>query len=408
MNFCPSPLSTPIIYSLELTSFCNNQCRGCCNVFTHNHFQVSSSYWKQILDCLVPHVQVLKLTGGEPTLHPGFEDIVLDIAKRDILFTLFTNGRWNKPEQIIKLLESVSQCGGLLVSLHGADEISHRGFVGSTGHFEETTANIHLAVQAGLRVHTSTVITRWNAKQIEDIAKLSQALGAHCAVFNRYIGPENSQLEPDNEQLLAAIASIRYLQRKGKPVKFGNCIPQCFAANSSRGCWAGIAYCTIDPRGNMRPCNHSPLVVGNVLEQSIERLWHSEKMEHWRALITSECKQCAEFFRCHGGCTAMAEVRRLNKDPLATKVLKQCSDTSCEMVLFEGARPMMSCRVKPENFGYVLIHGASIYPVPNSAKPLLDAYDGQNTLKDILKMFGQEALNFTGALCEQGLVELLQ
>jgi len=401
-------LSAPIYYALELTPVCNNCCPGCGNVFAHNRAPLSASCWQHILERIAPHVQVLKLTGGEPTLHPQFESIIHTVAELDLPFTLFTNARWTDPEKFIGLLTSALQCVGLLVSLHGADETDHEAFTGHPGSFEETTTNISRAVQAGLRVHVSTVITRWNWNRVREIAQLGQGLGARHMVFNRYIGPKNSQLEPDDDQLLAAIASIGSLQRKGLPVKFGNCIPQCFVDNSSRGCWAGRAYCTIDPWGNMRPCSHSPLVVGNVLERPIEELWHSEKMNHWRALLPVECKQCSEFFSCQGGCRAMIEIRQSARDPLATQPLQDYNRAPREMVLFRGAHPTLSCTIKSDHFGYALIRGESLYPVPNSAKLLLEALDGQNTLEEILDRFGQEALNLTGVLYEQGLIELLQ
>ena len=55
-------------------------------------------------------------------------------------------------------------------------------------HFRETVANIRRAVSAGLRVNTSTVITRQNYAEMPEVIALSQALGAGQAVFNRYIG----------------------------------------------------------------------------------------------------------------------------------------------------------------------------------------------------------------------------
>lgn len=402
------PLSVPIYYSLELTAACNSRCPGCSNAFERERAPISASGWQQILANIAHHVHSLKLTGGEPTLHPQFEAILKAVAELDIPFTLFTNARWSKPKQLIDLLQSASQGGGLLVSLHGSSPDSHEAFTGQICSFEETITNFRQATKAGLRVHISTVITRWNYEHVDEVVELGQQLGARYIVFNRYIGLKNPQIEPENNQFIAAIHSIENLRREGKPVKFGNCIPQCFIPNSSKGCWAGQAYCTIDPWGNLRPCNHSPLVVGNVFEQQIEELWSSEKMNNWRALLPDECEQCEQLSHCRGGCRAMIEIRQLAQDPLATDPIKNENRASREIVFFEGAYPTLSCIVKSDYFGYTLIKGASFYTVPESAKPFLDTLDGHNTLAEILNIFGQDALNLTGVLYEQGLVELRQ
>ena len=85
------------------------------------------------------------------------------------------------------------------------------------------------------------------------------------------------------------------------------------------GCLAGEAFATVDPWGNVRPCNHAPYVVGNLLTQSFEEVWHSPKMEVWRAMIPPECTGCAMYKRCHGGCRAEAMLRRASSYPLPRK-----------------------------------------------------------------------------------------
>ncbi|NIN93755.1 MAG: SPASM domain-containing protein, partial [Anaerolineae bacterium] len=142
-------------------------------------------------------------------------------------------------------------------------------------------------------------------------------LGADHVAFNRYLGPKDPAIEPTDEQLRQAVLQIEALRQEGARVKFGNCIPQCFVESSSTGCLSGVAYCTIDPWGNMRPCNHSPLKCGNLLEQSVEEAWQSAEMQRWRGMIPAECHLCAEFPQCHGGCRAMAIELDLEKDPLA-------------------------------------------------------------------------------------------
>jgi radical SAM protein with 4Fe4S-binding SPASM domain len=406
-------LSVPLIYALELTPICQNDCLGCSNKFLGKDTSPVFSDWRQILGRVAPHAQFFKITGGEPTLHPEFADIIYTLAEIGIPFTLFTNARWQNPQLIIDLLKDTPQCGGLLVSLHGPDAATHEAFTNTPGSFEETCENVRRATDAGLRVHTSTVLTCHNWNRVREIVTLAQALGAKRAVFNRYIGPPMPDLEPDERQLRQAMRDIDELRQQAishQPsaisVKYGNCIPQCFALSSSTGCWAGVAYCTIDPWGNLRACSHSPLVVGNVMETPIEELWRSETLDRWRALRPAECENCGELSTCHGGCRALMEIRSLERDPLAKGPLPTVECSPRGVTLFEGARPKIIGLVLPEPFGYVVVRGQRFVPVSLFAKPILDALDGRRTLSEIRSLFGQEALNFVGSLYIQGVIEL--
>jgi len=337
----------PIFCYVELTPACNNHCPGCGNIFADDRAlpPLSSAEWQVILTKLHPHVYRLKLTGGEPTTHPEFEAIIRIIQKLDIPFALFTNTRWHTPAQLIALLRDTPQCKGLLVSLHGATATSHDAFTNVSGSFYETCANIRRAVAAGLSVTTSTVITKHNWQESGAIVALSQDLGAHHSVFNRYLGPLLPEIEPSPEQLQHAIQTVEYTSQwptngQQSKVKFGNCIPQCFYPSSSTGCLAGIAYCTIDPWGNVRPCNHAPLVCGNLLTQSLEEIWHSAAMEAWREMIPEGCVGCSQFEVCRGGCRATAMLRGLERDPLIGKPVVTKPQEPLEELVLEGVQPL--------------------------------------------------------------------
>lgn len=319
------PLPFPIIYSLELTALCNNRCPGCGNTFAGSRKTRAAmplDQWMSILDKVAPYTRRLKLTGGEPTLHPQFEQIVRAVAERGMIFTLFTNARWQDPEHLISLLLDTPQCAGLLISLHSADAESHEAFTSIAGSFDETVRNILRAADAGLRVHTNAVLTRHNHRQVESIVDLSQSLGAERAIFNRYIGRALPGFELSLPELTQAIHKIERIKQESDRARFGSCIPLCFADSSSTGCLAGIAYCTIDPWGNVRPCNHAPQIAGNLLTGSLSATWYSETMQAWRNLVPNECENCDAFATCHGGCRADAVLKGCNRDPLITMPIK--------------------------------------------------------------------------------------
>jgi radical SAM protein with 4Fe4S-binding SPASM domain len=404
-------LSTPVLYSLELTPVCNNRCRGCSNVFAEARVAhtvpppLGAAQWGIVLDRIAPHAEQLKLTGGEPTLHPEFKAIVRRVSDLGLNFTLFTNARWPEPQRLMRFLMDVPQCVGLLISLHGPTALVHEAFTGVPGSFDETIANVRRATLAGLLVATSTVVTRQNRGRIADTVALAADLGADHAVIARYLGEPLANLEPTADELLIAVQTVEELRRSGARVRYGDCIPQCFAENSSTGCLAGVAYCAVDPWGHLRPCNHAPAVGGSLLDESIEALWHSAAMEQWRDLIPTACHTCAEFSRCHGGCRALVELRPERRDPLVGAPRARARAPE-RLRLHEGLRPVGECRTRRESFGYVLMRGSRVAAVPPEDKPILDACDGRTTLHEIERVFGQHGLGLVAALYQKGLLDL--
>ena len=360
----------------------------------------------------------MKLTGGEPTLlHPHFAGIVAHLHELDISFSLFTNGCWPDPDGVIDLLRNTPTFRGFLISLHGATPQAHEAFTGMPGSFDRAVKAIRCAVVAGFSVTASTVLHRHNLDELREVAVLACSLGAHRVAFNRYLGPPLLDIEPSEEELLNAVEAIEALRPRPilddqisvissqLPVKFGNCIPQCFTPSSASGCLAGVAYCTVDPWGNVRPCNHSPTLCGNLLEQPIEEIWHSEAMEAWRSRIPVACHACAAFPRCHGGCRALAEVLNLPTDPLMRGPLKSFGESEV-VSLYEGLRPLCVGQWREEPFGYVLMRGNHIIPIRRDERTLVEACDGQATLRELADRFGQPSLRLIYALYQQGVLAL--
>ncbi len=400
--------SVPVHYTLELTPKCNNRCTGCGNIFTDRAGPpLSAAQWQKVLNKIAPHAARLRFTGGEPTLHPEFRDIVEVTCSLDVSFTLLTNARWQDPDGLIGLLRSTSQCMGLLVSLHGTTADTHEAFTQVKGSFAETVNNIKRATAAGLTVDTSTIITQVNCSQIDDIVAFSAKLGVERAVFARYLPVRSNALAPTRDQLRKAIEAVEAQREAGARSEFSVCIPQCFAASSSIGCLSGLTYCVIDPWGNVRPCTHTSLVCGSLLEQSIEEIWHGLEMQSWREMIPAQCYGCLEFPKCRGGCRAVAILHGLEKDPLIDQpIVERAQKPPEELALYEGAYPIPHFDARSEPFGYLLVRGNVAVPVAHQAKPILDALNGRSTLRQIKERFGQEALNFVGTLYQKGIVTM--
>lgn len=316
-------LFKPAVAYLELTQYCSNQCAGC--PFQKRDSDADCvpyldfSAWKYIIDKLSPSVQRVQLTGGEPTLHPEFIRIAEYLNQKRISFIVFTNGRWYKPLTLLQNLKRLQYFDGFLISLHGPDADTHETFTRASDSYSETLKNIKLAVENKISTAASTVLFRQNIDSLLETYQVSKSLGMSHLVYNRYIGLAPKNIRLNNDQLAAAVHTIEHSIQNGANVRFGNCIPQCFTKSSSSGCMAGSAFMSIDVHGNVKPCNHSSLSCGNLLENSLLETWDSNEMNFWRQLLPTKCQSCSEFSNCHGGCRAEALRVPNGLDPLIFK-----------------------------------------------------------------------------------------
>ncbi len=185
---------------------------------------------------------------------------------------------------------------------------------------------------------------------------------------------------------------------------YGVGIPQCFTFSSSTGCMAGVAYCAVDPWGNLRPCNHSDLIAGNLLSRTLEEAWRSPAMERFRKAVPQACHTCAAFPTCHGGCRALAMELDLPGDPLMTGPLDEFNPAPVRMG--RNWRPIRRFEVRHEPFGVVLLRGNALLAVRPEAMPILNHLDGTHTLGELDQAFGFTGLSLIGELFRRNMVEV--
>ncbi len=403
-------LSRPAIYALEITAQCDHHCVGCSNVYAADHTATEAPLpavtWATILQSIAPDAVQLRITGGEPTLHPEFFEILDMTTSYEAWVTLSTHGQWAEPEALVTHLNMYPNISGLLLSLHGATAATHEAFTATPGSFAPTVANARLAAARGLRVAISTVITHYNWDEVDAIVALARRIGADQVIFDRYLGHPLPGVEATADELRAATVRIEALQNSDLKVRYGIGIPQCFVENCSEGCLAGAALAAVDPWGNLRPCSSSPTIIGSLLNTSIDTLWHSEAMDAWRARIPQSCIQlCSAYGRCHGGCKALQELRDDGRDPLRTQPVRNYTLPTSTRTLPANVHPIANhLRLQPETFGYAILGNGYVVPVSNGAHAVLEACNGKHSFADLINRFGDQALDLLGELWDRGLL----
>jgi radical SAM protein with 4Fe4S-binding SPASM domain len=315
----------------EVTQRCNHACLHCYNVWHPDALGEPSSYPRGELDTEETlllltkaldetHCRHVTLTGGEPLLREDLSQILELLRRRELATTIISNGRLLVEPTVTDLLDRG-------VSLFELPLLSHRREVhdrlsGSPGSFDAV-----LAAMANIRYHGGQFIavfvaTRCNLSDLYETIKLAVAFGARGVMLNRF-NPGGrgrahlAELLPTTNQMCQALkvadaAAVEF----DSPISCSIPIQPCLidtSVYSSLGfgfCAAGTdrAYYTLDPLGNLRPCNHTPMILGNLLEKDFAHLIAPNRMAPFVEAVPHFCGPCALRDTCQGGCKAAAQV----------------------------------------------------------------------------------------------------
>ncbi len=185
------PLSSLYIYA---AGSCNLACRHCwiTPLFQPGAFDPQDSNGKFVqLDHVQSAIQQgkplglrsAKLTGGEPTLHPQFRELVTLLANAGLRTIVETNGTL-MDDDLAQFLRQSGHVTFVSVSLDGAEAGAHDYLRAVPGSFDRAVEGIRALRRAGYRPQIICSLYRGNVGQIESLIALAEALGCESVKFN--------------------------------------------------------------------------------------------------------------------------------------------------------------------------------------------------------------------------------
>lgn len=329
----PRPDAGQLLHSLifEVTQRCNHACLHCYNVWHPDADGRPSDYPRgeldtartlALLDRALGQVRCdhVTLTGGEPLLRADLCPILDWLSERGVRSTVISNGRLLGEPTVVELL-------GRGVGMFELPLLSHRRQVhdrlsGAPGAFDGV-----LAAMAHIRYHRGQfvavfVLTRLNLADLYQAIRLAFAFGARGVMLNRFNpgGRGRAHLE----ELLPTAAEVRQAlavadtasAEFGLPISCSIALQPCLIDLDAYPhlhfgfCAAGTerAYYTLDPLGNLRPCNHTPTILGNLFDEPFADLIAPARLASFVQAVPAFCAPCALRATCQGGCKASAQV----------------------------------------------------------------------------------------------------
>ncbi len=179
----------PLVYIyFYLTGGCNLCCRHC---WISPKYQPQGTTYPSLDFDLFRSIveegkalglEAVKLTGGEPLIHPDIHRILDYIGGEELRLTIETNGTLVTPE----LAAKIKQCKrpSISVSLDGANAETHEYVRGVDGCFEASLQGIRNLSKEGLKPQIIMSIMNRNKDQMEEMLRLAESLGAGSVKFN--------------------------------------------------------------------------------------------------------------------------------------------------------------------------------------------------------------------------------
>lgn len=264
----------------------------------------------------------IKLTGGEPTLHPRFRELVSLADDAGLSLTIETNGTLiDKP--LACFLKAFKHSFFISVSLDGATAKTHDALRSVPGSFEMAVSGIRNLVEAGFQPQVICTLHQGNVSELVEVVRLAEELGCGSVKFNHVqrVGRGGNFGEDQGIDLVEILKLYQTIEAEVAPqsrIPIYFDVPIAFlplrkllSGSQSRCAVRNIlgllstgeyALCGI---GTTTP----ELIYGNAEVDDLRDVWGTSQglfqlREQIPAQLEGICSQCIHRDQCQGACVA--------------------------------------------------------------------------------------------------------
>lgn len=312
-----------------LTEGCNLACRHC---WMGPRFDATGDHYPtlpvELFETAIREAKPLglsgvKLTGGEPLLHPHFTRLLEIVRREDLKLMVETNGLLCTPEIAAEITKSANRF--VSVSIDGTDAMTHEWVRGVPGAFEAARQAVRNLVAAGARPQVIFTVMRKNAGQVDAMVRMVEELGAGSLKFNVLQPTARGEKLHGNQETLNIADLIRlgrHVEQELAPktqLKLFFHYPHAFRSLHRIASGDGCSTCGIFgilgviASGHYALCGIGEqvpeLIFGEVGKDSLKEVWREnatlkELREGLPERLEGVCSRCLMKERCRGTCIA--------------------------------------------------------------------------------------------------------
>lgn len=316
-------LRSPLIVWLEVTRKCNLLCTHCyIDAGRPRKAEMNTAEFKALLDDLKrAGAFSVVFAGGEPYLRPDFEELLAYAAELDFIVAVVSNGTYLTAENLSRFPRHNCR---LTLSVDGI--AAHNAIRGGASTFDLMRSKVHLARDHGVPVSISTVISKANIHELEQLLNwcIDEDIVFRTVTFNPLgRGLANLDQHALSETDAAASANLFMMQKRFEAEKdktIGPCVSKFFNyaltlmyMTRREHCSRSIGY--VAANGDVYPCVTSAATelfgAGNVRETPFSVLWE-KSFQEMRAItwsnfaVCGSCPYSAKEYFCANRCPCMS------------------------------------------------------------------------------------------------------
>lgn len=286
----------PSTYYLHLTYKCNLDCIYCYNKEIRTHFEdLKLEEWKSIIEKISPYAKRIILTGGEPFLSNKLADIIRYIRDQntsvdiEIISNCMTN--FEHYPYVKSVFEHINKITFSCDNITGKNQQR----INFNSNLFKYNINYIRTQFKNLAVTISSVYSKGNYSELKKIKSFSSK--ENVTFKSVLMVPNNIN---DVSLLPLYDEFIKTLPKLSKKIDI-----------IRKYCGAGMGVLSIDPQGNVYPCQslHSEkFKLGNLLTNSLNTILKNPLLKYIKEYFNIDyipvCKDCNLKYICAGGCRA--------------------------------------------------------------------------------------------------------
>lgn len=309
-----------MLISWNITRRCNLYCEHCYRD-SGPYAPVAGQLSTEEGRCLIDQIKeagfrLLIFSGGEPLTRDDVCELVAYAASTGLRPVMGSNGTLLTAAKASAL--KAAGLGGIAISIDSSAPEYHNRFRNASDGWEKAVTGIRHAREAGMKVQINMTLSEKNIDDFEQVVQLAEQLNVvslhpfFLVPTGRGVNMEEETLK--REQYFNVLKRVLAKQKTTAVEIKPTCAPQFMPLAKdmgldmryTRGCLAGVAYCSVLPEGDVHVCPYLPVRAGNVREQPFHEIWsHSFVFKDLRNFQKYEgaCGSCPDIHIC-GGCRA--------------------------------------------------------------------------------------------------------